>query len=151
MTASFRMGGMYRFQVRAIFAIFILAGVGFLVADIVGAKSPVPPAFLLLWIAAGCWCGYWFLLRICYRIDVADGVLHWATPLRSGRIPVSEVRGARPMFRRITVNNLSWIEGIDLARGRPLLIYGTSYNRDDAVSFLNALQRLVPDAPVRMS
>ena len=84
MTAGFRMYGLYRFQVLATFAIFVIAGVGILVADIVDSKPPVPLAFLLLWIAAACWCGYWFLLRICYRIDVANGVLRWghSAPLR---------------------------------------------------------------------
>ena len=152
MTASFRMRGLYRFQIRAMFAIFSLVGVGFLVADFVEAKPPVPVAFVLLWIAALCWLGYWFLLRICYRIDVADGVLRWATPLRSGVMPVSELRGARPMFQRININNnLSLIEGIDRAKGRPLLIYGTLSNRDDVISFLDDLRALIPDAPVRMN
>ncbi len=42
------------------------------------------------------------------------------------------------------------MEGIDRAVGRPLVIYGTFYNRDDAVSFLDDLQKCIPDAPVRM-
>ncbi len=125
------------------FAIFILVGVGLLVADIVEAKPPVPIVFVLLWIAALCWLGYWFLLRICYRIDVANGVLGWATPLRSGRVPVSELRGARPMFQRINLNNLSLIEGID-GQGASLLIYGTLSNRHDVISFLDELREMRP-------
>ena len=145
------MRGIYRFQVSATFAIFVLVVVGFLVADIVEAKPPVPVVFVLLYISALCWLGYWFLLRICYRIDVANGVLHWATPLRSGRVPVSELRGARPMFQWINVNSLALIEGIDRAEGRPLLIYGTLSSRDDVISFLDDLRTIIPDAPVRMT
>lgn len=55
------------------------------------------------------------------------------------------------MFQRINFNNLSLIEGIDRAKGRPLLIYGTLSNRHDVISFLDELQKCVPDAPVQMS
>ena len=46
----------------------------------------------------------WFLLRPTVRLAVRGGVLAWATPLRSGRVPLCQVLGRRlePALRRRT-------------------------------------------------
>ena len=49
-----------------------------------------------MWIAMVCWSGYCYLLRTVYQLEVHRGMLWWRTPLRSGRVPITEVVAIRP-------------------------------------------------------
>ncbi len=148
---------LYRFQILATFLILVAAGIGLTAAEATGAKHMPPVWFVLLWIAALGWNGYWFLLRLCWRLDLADGVVHWFTPLRSGWVSVAEVRGARPAFN-LSSSRFNFVEAIDLANRRPLLVlvvnapFGRNRveDRNDLAWFLYELEKLRPDAPMRL-
>jgi hypothetical protein len=157
-TASFRMYRSYRVQLLAMFTIFVAFGIGLAVTEAAGARHMPPVWFVLLWLAALAWNGYWFLFRLCYRLELADGVVHWFTPLRSGWVSVAEVRGARPAFN-LSSRWFNFVEVIDLANHRPLLVmvinapqFGRSRvdDRHDLAWFLYQLEKLTPDAPMRL-
>jgi hypothetical protein len=155
----------YRVQLLAVFTLFAAAGIGLAVAEATGAKHLPPVWLVLLWVAAVGWNGYWFLLRFCWRLELADGVVHWFTPLRSGWVSVAEVRGSRPAFN-FSSDYYTFVEVIDLADQRPLLVpvfnrlgrrrLARSFdpyeyaNRDDVTWFLYQLEKLTPNAPMRM-
>ncbi|HEX4017428.1 MAG TPA: hypothetical protein VHX15_11890 [Frankiaceae bacterium] len=164
-TASYQMFRYYRFQILGMFALFAVIGVVLVAAAAGGAISLHPLWFVVSWLVGVVVLGYFALLRFCYRLELADGVVHWYAPLRSGWVSVAEVRGARPLFNHSSRWS-SFVEVIDLADHRPLLVlvfnrlgrqrYGQSYdpyeyaNRDDVAWFLYQLEKLTPDAPMRM-
>jgi hypothetical protein len=63
-----------------------------------------PPVwFIAVWYFALVWNGYWFLFRLCYRIELDGGVLRWFTPLRHGAIALSDLVsiGSNPLMYQI--------------------------------------------------
>jgi hypothetical protein len=94
--ASYRMYRLYRAQLVLTFAILV-ASVPLLVTASLGDRDRPSLLFVLAWIAALCWNAYWFLLRLCYRLDLEEGILRWWAPLRSGHAPLAGLRALRPM------------------------------------------------------
>ena len=89
-TFGWRLPRWYRLQVMGTFGVAVAVGI------VVLAAGPSSASFAVLWAAAVCWNGYWFLLRIVYQLEVADGVLRWRAPLRAGHVPIGEVVAIRP-------------------------------------------------------
>lgn len=67
-----------------------------LVAASLGSKDWPPLLFALLWIAILGWNAYWFLLRLCYRIELREARLCWWAPARRGSLPLDRLRVVRP-------------------------------------------------------
>ena len=161
-SASFRMPWYYRVFMFGICGAVAAICVGFSIAKALGVVAGFPLLLLGWWWLSLCWFSYWLLFRTCHRIDFADGAVHWSTPLRSGWLPVTEIRGARPAFEwmyRRRLANLDWstwydrkfmfIEAIDRAVGRPLLVLVDRRTTNELAFFLDKLQQYVPDAPMR--
>jgi hypothetical protein len=89
-TFGWRLPRWYRLQVIGTFGVAVAVGIVVLAAGTSSASVAV------LWAAAVCWNAYWFLLRIVYQLEVADGVLRWQAPLRAGHVPIGEVVAIRP-------------------------------------------------------
>jgi hypothetical protein len=75
---------------------FAIVTIAMLVASTSGAPDAPPPGFVALWCVAVVWNGYWWLLRMPSRLELAGGVLKWKTPLRGGEIPIADLREVRP-------------------------------------------------------
>jgi hypothetical protein len=164
-TASFRMYRFYRFQMLAMVTFFVGIGAFLSVAEVRGDHGVPPLWWAIPWLVGAVVVGYLTLFRFCYRLELADNVVHWFTPLRSGWVSVAEVRGSRPAFN-FSSDYYTFVEVIDLADQRPLLVpvfnrlgrqrFGRSFdpyeyaNRDDVVWFLYQLEKLTPNAPMRM-
>ena len=89
-TFGWRLPRWYRLQVIATFSVVVAIGI------VVLAAGPSSASFAVLSAAVVCWNAYWLLLRIVYQLEVADGVLRWRAPLRSGHVPIGEVLAIRP-------------------------------------------------------
>jgi hypothetical protein len=94
-SASYRLSALYRPQILVAFAIFA-AFAGWLLVRLALGRLDAPLWFVLLWIGAVGWNAYWFLLRLCYRLDLDDRTLRWWAPLRRGEIPLDQLREIRP-------------------------------------------------------
>lgn len=137
-SASYRMYRLYRAQVLVMFAIFG-AAVPFVVAASLGDRDGPPLLFVLAGIAAVGWNAYWFLLRLCHRLDLEDGVLRWWAPLRSGHAPLADLRALRPV--RLTPN----VAVFDFVDGpRVLVLVGRGF-----AAFAARVQAAAPQAAVR--
>jgi hypothetical protein len=130
---------LYRAQVLLTHAVF---GV---VALVMAVRVAVEPratdlGFALLWTAILIWNGYWFLARLCYRLELGDGGLYWYTPLRHGHIPLSELRTLTP-FRLA-----AQIHVISSTTGRPVLVWaGKGFTE-----FAGHVQQAAPHVAVRV-
>lgn len=131
---------LYRAQVLAMFAIFG-ATVPLVVAASLGDRDGPPLLFVLAWIAALGWNAYWFLLRLCYRLDLQDDTLRWRAPLRSGHAPLAGLRALRPA--RLSPN-IAVFEFVD---GPRVLVLA----RRGFADFSAGVQAAAPQAVVRMS
>jgi hypothetical protein len=89
-TFGWRLPWLYRLQVMGTVGVLAVVGV------VMPAAGAAPAWFAVLWVAALCWNGYWFLLRIVHQLEVAAGVLRWRAPLRAGQIPIGEVVAIQP-------------------------------------------------------
>jgi hypothetical protein len=89
-TFGWRLPRWYRLQVMGTFGVAVAVGI------VVLAAGPSSASFAVLLAVAVCWNAYWFLLRIVYQLEVADGVLRWWAPLRTGHVPIGEVVAIRP-------------------------------------------------------
>lgn len=138
--ASYRMYRLYRAQVLVMFAIFG-AAVPFVAAASLGDRDGPPLLFILAGIAAVGWNAYWFLLRLCHRLDLEEGMLRWWTPLRSGQAPLADLRASRPV--RLTPN----LAVFDFVDGpRVLVLVGRGF-----ADFSARVQAAAPHAAVRTS
>jgi hypothetical protein len=159
---SFRMPWFYRPGAIVLYVRFLAMAVALLVATANGAKQIPTMWFLGPWLVWGCVSGYLLLFRFCYRLELADGALHWFAPVRSGWLPVTEIRGARPAFEWMYRSRLKYLdrstrydrnfefaEAIDRAAGKPLLVLVTRWNSNRLAYFLDDVQKYVPDAPMR--
>jgi hypothetical protein len=91
-TATYRMYPLYRAQVLLMMSAFAVMAV------VLPCLHHGPPGwFTTLWIAGVVWNGYWFLLRVVYRLDLSNDQLEWRTPLRHGTVPLSQLREVRSM------------------------------------------------------
>jgi hypothetical protein len=97
-TSLYRMFGFWRFQIIAVSVVFWLVAIAMLAADAAGAKGAPPWPFAIFWSAACAWATLNFLLRVAYELRLENGVLTWQAPLRSGEVPLSEIRELRPMI-----------------------------------------------------
>ena len=86
-----------RVFILVFFTLMMGFGVFVVIAVAQGDPKSTPLPFLLLWLAALLWNGYWWLWRISTRLEVRDDRVRWMTPLRSGEIDLAEVTAIRPM------------------------------------------------------
>jgi hypothetical protein len=131
---------LYRAQVLVSFAIFG-ATVPLVIAASLGDRDGPTLLFVLAWIAVLCWNAYWFLLRLCYRVDLQDGILRWRAPLRSGNAPLVGLRALRP--GRLSPN-IAVFEFVD---GPRVLVLA----RRGLADFAARVQAAAPQAVVRTS
>jgi hypothetical protein len=108
------MYALWRAQILAMFAVFVVAGVLMVVAIAAGSGPPV--WFAAFWLAALVWNSYWFLFRIAYQLDLTERELYWRTPFRNGSIALTDLVELRP--HRFG----SSIEVIQLADGAKILV-----------------------------
>jgi hypothetical protein len=104
---------LYRAQVIVTFAIFGVVAVPLVVAASLRDRDGPLVLFVVAWIAAFAWNAYWFLLRLCYRLDLEGGMLRWWAPLRSGDAPLAGLLALRPV--RLTPN----VAVFDFVHGPP--------------------------------
>jgi hypothetical protein len=132
------MYALWRAQILAMFAVFVVAAV-FMVAAIAAGSGP-PVWFAAFWLAALVWNGYWFLFRVAYQLDLTEHEICWRTPLRSGSIALTDLVELRP--HRFG----SSIEVIQLASGTKVLVMV----RKGFVDFMMEIQRLAPQVHARV-
>ena len=112
---TFSLGRMYRISLFMGTALFLL------VALLVGQKVLSPDqsagerAFFVLWLIVMPYALYQNLYQIAYELQCSDNLLTWRSPLRTGTVPVSELR--RIYSRR---GSLGVVEAAD---GRRIQIY----------------------------
>jgi hypothetical protein len=131
---GWRLYTLWRTQLLATFAVFI-------VTFVILAVPPTGFSAGLGLAAVGIlgWNAYWFLLRGVHQLEVRDGTLHWATPLRSGLVPVAEVQAIRPWLGLLHV--------IRTQRGNlAVLVPAFGFER-----FAQALQALQPAMTVQIN
>jgi hypothetical protein len=138
--ASYRLYRLYRLQVLVTFAIFGATAPVALSAS-PGDRDGPPLLFALAWIAVLCWNAYWFLLRLCYRLDLEDGILRWWAPLRSGHAPLTGLRALRPARLGPNVAVLEFVDGPHV-----LVLAGRGF-----AEFAARVQATAPQAVVRTS
>jgi len=83
--------------ILAMFGVFAIAAVALLATTLAGGRDAPPPAFAALWLAALGWNGYWWLFRIAAELRIDGFDLVWSTPLRNGRVSLSQLDEIRPM------------------------------------------------------
>ena len=74
-----------------VLVVMLIGGGSVLVSQISGGRGPGVP-FMALWLAIGLWNGYFWLIRVAYKIELDDGELFWFAPFRHGRLPIAELR-----------------------------------------------------------
>jgi hypothetical protein len=142
-------------HVVALIALFALvpAALGEAFFDLVIRRDL--PYGTLLWIAIGCWNVYWFLLRFAHVVDVEDGMLRWRAPLRSGSLPISELRSVRPSRLFSNIEIMETADGTRLlvwaVRGFSGLMEAVASERPDLPVLLSLQGRLAERIPVRSS
>ncbi len=109
-----------------------------------------PVAFTVLWVSAYLWNGYWFLLRIGFRVEVVDDVLEWRAPLAKRSVPIGELSGNRSMwmgFETLKVTGQRSL--IVLSRDRGWITFLESLNRATGSDtfHVSALNRLMVRMP----
>jgi hypothetical protein len=133
------MHGLWRAQILAIFAVLSVAAVGISVASVWSKVGP-PLWFVVLWLLALVWNGYWFLVRIAYRLDLSDTELLWRTPLRNGAIELADLVEMRPYRLGLS------IEVLQLADGSKVLVIV----RKGFIDFTKEVNNAAPHVPVRV-
>jgi hypothetical protein len=95
MLASYRMHPMYLVPIFIVFPLFAIVAV---VTIVMAVRDPAGGSlgFTLLWTAGVAWNAYWFLFRLCHRIDLYEDALYWSTPLRHGRLDLHSLTAVRP-------------------------------------------------------
>jgi hypothetical protein len=104
---------------------------------LVSPGSPSPRLSLLI-VGVLVWNAYWFLLRGVHQLELSQETLRWATPLRSGAVPVAEVQAIRP-----------WILGLHVVatgRGNLVVLFPTP----GFDQFAQALQSVQPSVTVQV-
>jgi hypothetical protein len=107
--------------------------------------------FSVVWFGALLLAGYWSLLRVCFRIVVKDGAVHWYAPARSGWVSLAEINGARAVLVNSSDGIGSsplYLEFIHRSSGKPIVFAVTKWNHDRAVDFLFDLHDLLPGSSV---
>jgi hypothetical protein len=140
MLAGYRMPRWYRIQILVVFPVLAAFAIP-LVIGTVRSSCGFPLAFALIWLAALGWNAYWFLFRLCYRIDLHQNALHWWTPLRHGQLALSSLRAVRP-------GRLSGQLAIFEAADGPTVV---TLARPGFVEFAAAVQAAAPYASVSTS
>jgi len=56
--------------------------------------------FLVPMLAGLCWILNWWLRCVSYRVDLRERTLRWWAPLRSGEIPLNQLRSVDPSRHR---------------------------------------------------
>jgi hypothetical protein len=85
----------WRLQVIATCVVFTGVAIAMLVVAAMGKRGP-GWAFTLFWIAAAAYMSYWFLFRVAYELLLTEDRLLWKAPLRSGSVPLTEIRAIYP-------------------------------------------------------
>ena len=129
-----------KWLIVGLFVMFTVVGVALVAATLGGGWEGPPTAFVVLWLAALGWNAYWWLFRVATALWLDGDVLHWEAPLRSGAIPLSDLRAVRPMS---FASNAAVFEH---TTGRPVLIVV----RKGFGAFLDELSAARPDLPVRL-
>lgn len=146
---------MFRPVAITVFALLCLVAAA-LIRELFSSHDPILVVFIVLWLAALVWNGYWFLFRIAYEVGVVNGsTLRWRTVLSTHEVPIARVTAVNTPFgpfgagrRRIVVEGatspmLLASAGFDevaamVARHRPDLSISTSWYDRAAVRFSNA-------------
>lgn len=113
--ARYRMYALWRTQMLGTCVLFAVLAVALIAAAIAGSGPPL--AFAVLWSAGVVWTGYWFVFRIIYDLELANGELRWRTPLKRGVESLGDVTELRPFLFG------SNIEVVELMDGRRLLVF----------------------------
>ena len=138
-TAIYRMWTFWRLQMLAMFSLFTVVGVVGLVAAI-STKSGPPTIFVVLWLFALVWNGYWFFLRVAYQLELTGNELRWRAPFRSGVVPLDQLVAMRP--HRFG----SSIEVLELREGSKVLVMV----RKGFADFAAEVQVAAPQVRVRV-
>jgi hypothetical protein len=136
----YRLFRFWRLQIIGTSVLFWAIAIAMLAADAAGLNGP-PWPFALLWSAACVYITLSFLLRVPYELTLADGLLAWKTPMRSGSVPVSEIRELRPYPSGPNA------ELIQLEDGRRLIVL----MRKGFQQFLDDLSRAAPGLSLTVS
>ena len=139
-TSIYRMYGPWRLQIIGTSVLFWLIAIAMLAADAAGLNGP-PWPFAIIWSAVCVYVTQGFLLRVAYELRIEDHVFVWKTPLRSGSVPVSQIREVRPYP---TGRNG---ELIQLEDGRRIIVLMRRGFQD----FLNDLSQAAPGLPITVS
>ena len=84
-----------RWPILAAFTMFGVAAIALAVTTVAADGGP-PWYFTTLFLAVMAWNAYWWLVRFSYQLVLDGTEFRWATPLRSGSFPVSEMDSIRP-------------------------------------------------------
>ncbi|MGH2719223.1 MAG: hypothetical protein ACRDJU_11660 [Actinomycetota bacterium] len=136
--ACYRMYRLYRFQVLSSLAIGIVIAIGLFAGQNTGKAAPI--WFVVVWVVALIWNGYWWSFRIAYSLKLDGEQLMWRAPLRTGLVSSGEVVRLRPF------KGGSNIEVLEVASGSPVLVFVRKGFKD----FTEALTTEHPELPVRL-
>ena len=89
-----------RFRPIAIGAIGVQCLVAIaIVRELLSTRDPILVVFILLWLGALAWNGYWFLFRMAYEIGITEGgQLHWRTVLSAHEVPLGHIENVKSPF-----------------------------------------------------
>ena len=89
-----------RFRPIAIGAMGVLCLVAIaIVRELLSTRDPILVVFILLWLGALAWNGYWFLFRMAYEIGITEGgQLHWRTVLSAHEVPLGHIENVKSPF-----------------------------------------------------
>jgi hypothetical protein len=93
----------------------------------------------------------WYLFRIVTVIELSEGVLHWATPRRSGEVSLTQITAVRPLQRTVPRMRFpAWdsaLVQIDVSNADPIILW----ERTGFVEFVDVLRHLLPHLPIQLA
>ena len=105
-----------------------------------GYSDGPPLPFMLLWLAVLGWASYWWLFRICYRLELDDRMIRWYAPLRRGELALSDLREIVPFRLGSNVAVLKTVQGDSVLVAI----------RKGFTDFARAVQEAAPQVDVRL-
>ena len=134
---------MFRPIAITVFSVLSLVAIA-LIRELVSSHDPILVVFMVLWLAALVWNGYWFLFRIAFEICVVDGsTLRWRTMTSSYEARLDRMTGVMSPWGRFgnTLRRIA-VEG----GPSPLLIPAPGIS--DVIAAVVAFR---PEVPVKSS
>ena len=133
----------FRVQIRLMLGAFAVAAI---ILDVVAAKGSQggtngPPLIVFAAFYTFCvaWAAYWFGLRIVFWLEIRDGKLSWRSGIRSGSVPVSDIR-------RISTSKLMSGMGVIRTLNGRVFVWPTQHYP----AFADRMGQLYPDIDVRV-